>query len=187
MSMMKYYEYEFLTDEQKVVFKQNAYKESVDYVANGLYKKHLDSYFTSFLSEYWGHTFDMHFNKTNQYLLDRLNKITDKRVKSATTFAGFSEEELISLLKRLLMDEDTAYDIATWMFVYPDQVEWNIIVPADRVVGHGYSRNRYYQECLKSAPVLCRKVCFVLTREFVTDGFRIKTAYPVFDGMGYTE
>ena len=187
MSMMKFYEFELLTKEQKAEFRKNAHNESEKYVKYGAYKTHLENYFSSFSSEYWGHTFDRHFNKSNAFLLDRLNKVSDKRVNSACTFIGFSEEELISLLKELLLEEETASEIATWMFAYPDMVEYTVVVPAGKVVGHGYSRNRRYQEFLRSDPVPCNMVCFVLKREFVTDGFIVKTAYPAFDGMGYTD
>ena len=89
MSMITLAEYESYSKEEQLSYKKRAFAEAVRYVQNGEYKDHVKMFFSSMHSEFWGHTFSLHFRKTNDDLIYRL--VRAQRYDSETEARALEE------------------------------------------------------------------------------------------------
>ena len=182
MSMITLAEYESYSKEEQLSYKKRAFAEAVRYVQNGEYKDHVKMFFSSMHSEFWGHTFSLHFRKTNDDLIYRL--VNEYHLKSASTFKDRDAEVILRLLKDLLLKEETKELVATWMFAYPEEQRFMVLQPAGRIIGRGFTKDQAYDNNWKHGAIPCNEVCFVFVRDYLTHGFKLLSAYPEFDGMG---
>ncbi len=120
-----------------------------------------------------GHIFMKHMHQTNEMLRQR---VISEKVDATTFNKNISEDEILDLIITAL--EKFSDELLDWINDPSDGGNYEAWIDAKRVIGRGYSKERWHEWDKGAYP--CSELCVALVkveRKYDTT-FKIVTAYP---------